>query len=66
MIWNDLNLNKNDTTTQNVSQVAQTHGVATSTSQDNEIHYVNDIGNYIGTTLNQITDRSTQSRTISI
>ncbi|KAF0701841.1 52 kDa repressor of the inhibitor of the protein kinase-like [Aphis craccivora] len=31
--------------------------VATSTSQDNEIHSVNDIGNYIGTTLNKITDQ---------
>jgi len=51
--------NKNDTTTQNVSQVAQTHIVATSISQDNEIHNVNDIGNYtrIGTTLNKITDQ---------
>jgi len=48
--------NKNDTTTQNVSQVVQTHGVATSTSQDNAIHNVNDIGNYIGTTLNKITE----------
>ncbi|KAL4130868.1 hypothetical protein QTP88_008247 [Uroleucon formosanum] len=49
--------NKNETTTQNVSQVAQTHGVTTSTSQDNVIHNVNDIRNYIGTTLNKITDQ---------
>jgi hypothetical protein len=49
--------NKNDTTTQNVSEAAQTHVVATSTTQDNEIHNVNDIGNYISTTLNKITDQ---------